>query len=95
MPHPVGQDASWPGLNKNQSFYLPPGNGAGSGDLILNMAWHQDFQKDFIKGLSYMQQAPKDTNHVHDLTPDELPQKKKLKMGETTEKSSSDSSVED
>lgn len=83
LPTPVGQDPSWPGLHKNQSFYLRPGTGgAGSGDLILNLVWHQDFQKDFIKGLSYMQQAAKDGKHQHDLSPDELPQKKRLKQGE-------------
>ena len=42
-----------------------------------------------------MQQANKDGAHKHDLSPDVLPQLKKLKLGETTGQSSSDSSVED
>ena len=44
IPRPIGsENESFVGTGCNQSFYLKPGNGPGSGDLVLNMIWHSDF----------------------------------------------------
>ena len=97
MPPPpsVRKKEQWAGDRNNMSFYIPPTptSGTGSGDVVLNMVWHQDFQREFIKGLSYMETADKTGAHKHDLAPERYKSKKRDSAEKTESREENDEST--